>query len=414
MRPHRRGTPARAGVVIAGGGTGGHVYPGLAVAEALVGGGVARRDIHFVVSRRPADAGAVGAADFAATAVHGRGVQRRLTVANVAAAVALARGVGQCWAMLGRTAPGVVLAQGGYVSAACALAARLRGIPVVVLEANAVAGAANRLAARWAVACAVAFPSAGLARQVVAGLPVRPEIARLHPAGGDGDDSGERRRLARGRLGVDPGRRLVLAVGGSLGSGRLNAAMREALDLLGGRDDLAVRHVVGPAGAAAGTAPAGTGIARPLHYETVAYEDDMPAALAAADLVVSRAGGSAVAELAAAGRASILVPLAGAPGDHQAANAARMADAGAAVVVAEEELDGERLAAEVGRLLADPDGLRRMERAAAAVGAPQAAERVAGLLRAHAEGGATSMAPDSDVSERSGLLRAQARGGSAR
>ena len=391
MIPHRRGTPARpgTGVVIAGGGTGGHVYPGLAVAEALVDGGVERREIHFVVSRRRADAAAVGAAGFAATAIHARGVQRRLTAANLASAVALARGVGQCWAMLRRTAPGVVLAQGGYVSAACALAARLRGIPVVVLEANAAAGAANRLAARWAVACAVAFPTAGLARQVVTGLPVRAEIARLQPAGGDGDAAGEQRRRARARLGIDPGRRLVLAVGGSLGSARLNAAVREAREQLAGRDDLAVRHVVGRAGAAAGSAGAGCGVAGPLHYETVAYEDDMPAALAAADLVVSRAGGSAVAELAAAGRASILVPLAGAPGDHQAANAAVMADAGAAVVVAEGGLDGERLAAEVGRLLADPDGLGRMERAAAAAGAPDAAERVAGLLRVHVGGGST-------------------------
>ena len=376
--------------VIAGGGTGGHVYPGLAVADALVGGGLEPADVHFVVSRRHLDAAAVTAAGFTATAVHARGLRRRLSIANVAAAVALARGVWECWGILRRKVPRVVLAQGGYVSAACALAARLRGIPVVVLEANATAGAANRLAARWAAACAVAFPGTALARRVVTGLPVRHAIAQLHPSGGEGGGSAERRRRARDLLGVDPGRRLVLVIGGSLGSARLNAAVGEARQLLAGRGDLAVRHVVGHAAAATEVGVAGQATPAMLHYEAVAYEDDMPVALAAADLVVSRAGGSTVAELAVAGRAALLVPLARAAGDHQTANAGALAGAGAAVVIAESALDGERLAAEIGRLLADPDELARMERAAAALGEPQAAARVAALLCTVGGGGSPS------------------------
>ncbi len=391
MRSPDRGTPARSDVraVVAGGGTGGHIYPGLAVADALVGGELERGAVHFVVSRRQLDAGAVTAAGFAATAVHARGLQRRLTIANLAAAAALARGVWQCWWILGRMAPRVVLAQGGYVSAACALAARLRRIPVVVLEANATAGAANRLAARWAVACAVAFPTTVLARKVVTGLPVRGAIAKLHPSTGSGAGSAERRQRARGLLGVDPGRRLVLVIGGSLGSVRLNAVVGEACGLLAGRGDLAVRHVVGHAAAGAESLVAGRAIPGTLHYERVAYEDDMPEALAAADLVVSRAGGSTVAELAVAGRAALLVPLPHAAGDHQTANAGVLADAGAAVVITEGELDGERLAAEISGLLADADELGNMERAAAAVGAPQAAERVAELVRTVAGGDST-------------------------
>ena len=362
------------------------MYPGLAVADALVRDGLSQGDIHFVVSRRPSDARAVTAAGFAATGIHARGVQRSVTVANVAALVAIARGVWECWRLLRHTTPRVVLAQGGYVSAACAVAARLRGIPVVVLEANATAGAANRLAARWAVACAVAFRTTAIANQVVTGLPVRGAIARLHPSGGTEAGPLERRQRARDLLGVDPGRRLVLVVGGSLGSAHLNAVVAEACELLAGRGDVAVRHVLGHA-AAEETRISGRAAPGAIHYETVAYEEDMPVALAAADLVVSRAGGSIVAELATAGRAALLVPLAHAAGDHQAANARALADAGAAVVVAERELDGERLAVELSDLLADPEELARMERAAAATGAPQAAERVAELLRTFGDGG---------------------------
>ena len=381
----RAAPAASAGVlaVVAGGGTGGHVYPGLAVAEALVGTGVPRAGVHFVVSRRRADADAVGAAGFTATPVHARGVRRRPTPTNLVAAVVLARGVWQSWRLLGRIGPQVVLAQGGYVSAACALAARLRRIPVVVLEANATAGLANRMAARWAVACAVAFPTTVLPRNVVTGLPVREAIGRLHPGAGVVAEPCRRRAEARETLGADPERRLVLAVGGSQGSARLNAAVREACALLADRDDLTVRHVVGPA---AGDPPVPEPERDGLDYRAVSYEHDMPTALAAADLVVSRAGGSTVAELVTAGRAAVLVPLPGATGDHQSANAAVLGDAGAAAVVRDSELDGTRLAGIIGDLLADRAGLAVMQRAAAGLGRPGAAGHVADLLREAASG----------------------------
>ena len=377
--------------VIAGGGTGGHVYPGLAVAEALGAGGDIRHGrVHFVVSRRPLDAEIVVAAGFTATAICARGFRRRLTAANLVAAWALAWGVWQCWRLLGRTSPRVVLAQGGYVSAACAMAARLRGIPVVVLEANATPGAANRLTARWAAACAVAYEEARLSGAVRTGLPVRAGIAGLHP--GTGATPGHGRNGARGVLRVGDGRRLVLVIGGSQGSARLNTAVEAACELLAERTDLTVRHVTGAAGTDAGT-DVGRGVAggtsgEGLHYETVPYEHDMPTALAAADLVVSRAGGSAVAELANAGRASLLVPLPGATDDHQSANAAALATAGASLVIPESELDGPRLATAISDLLADPVRLDGMQQAAAGFGRPDAAERVVDLLAAAAGEGA--------------------------
>ncbi|MCY4104445.1 MAG: UDP-N-acetylglucosamine--N-acetylmuramyl-(pentapeptide) pyrophosphoryl-undecaprenol N-acetylglucosamine transferase [bacterium] len=375
--------------VIAGGGTGGHVYPGLAVAEALGAGPDPRHSrVHFVVSRRPLDSEIVVSAGFEATAISARGFRRRPAAANLAAAWALARGVWQCWRLLGRTSPRVVLAQGGYVSAACAMAARLRRIPVVVLEANAAPGAANRLTARWAVACAVAYEEARLRGAVRTGLPVRAAIAGLHPGTGSEAAAGNGRHGARAALDVGEGRRLVLVIGGSQGSSRLNAAVEAACELLAGRADLAVRHVTGPARVGLGGRSTGGASGAGLHYETVPYEHDMPTALAAADLVVSRAGGSATAELAIAGRASLLVPLPGATSDHQNANAAVLAAAGASLVIPESELDGPRLATAISDVLADPVRLGSMQQAAARFGRPDAAGRVADLLLAAAGEGA--------------------------
>ena len=371
--------------VIAGGGTGGHVYPGLAVAEVLAAPeGSPRRSVRFVVSRRPLDTEVVAAAGFTATAISARGFRRRLTVANLVSACALARGVWQSWRILGRTSPRVVLAQGGYVSAACAMAARLRRIPVVVLEANATPGAANRLTARWAAGCAVAFEDAGLARAVRTGLPVRAAIARLHPDSCHETAAGNGPQGARAALGVTGNRRLVLVTGGSQGSQRLNAAVEGACEMLADRADLAVRHIVGHAASDRGTPGPDSAPDRGLRYERLPYEHDMPVALAAADLVVSRAGGSALAELAAAGRASVLVPMPGATGDHQTANAAAVAAAGAAVVIPESELDGAALATAISELLADAARLGRMQEAAAGLGEPGAARRVAELLVATA------------------------------
>ncbi len=378
----------RVWAVVAGGGTGGHVYPGLAVAEALGAGDDPRGNrVHFVVSRRPLDSEIVASAGFEATAISARGFRRRLTAANLVAAWATARGVWQCWRLLGRSAPRVVLAQGGYVSAACAVAARLRRIPIVVLEANAAPGAANRLTARWASACAAAYEGTDLRGAVPTGLPVRAGIAGLHPRNGRGQTADSGRNGARAALGVGEGRRLVLVIGGSQGSTRLNAAVAAACDLLAGRADLAVRHVTGGAAAPGGVSSGGVS-GEGLHYETVPYEYDMAAALAAADLVVSRAGGSALAELALAGRASLLVPLPGATGDHQSANAGVLVSAGASLVIPESELSGPRLATALSDLLADPVRLERMQQAAANLGRPDAARRVADMLLAAAGEGA--------------------------
>ena len=223
--------------LIAGGGTAGHVQPALAIARALVERGHRQGAVEMVGSERGIEARLVPAAGFALTLLPGRGLERRLSWQNVKSLAALVVAMGRAWRLVGRLRPRVVVSVGGYASVPCALAAVARRVPVVVAEQNATPGAANRLVARFARACAVSFPGTPLPRAVVTGNPVRPEILAIDRAR-DG-------AAARARLGVEPGRRLVLIFGGSLGALRINQAAVEAVALWAGRADLQVRHVIG-------------------------------------------------------------------------------------------------------------------------------------------------------------------------
>jgi undecaprenyldiphospho-muramoylpentapeptide beta-N-acetylglucosaminyltransferase len=381
----RRGRPAT-WAIVAGGGTAGHVLPGLAVARALVAAGHRPDEIHWVGSRVGIEARLVPEAGFGITLLGGRGIERRLSGASAAAALGLAAAAVEAVVLVARHRPAVVVALGGYASVPCALAAALLRVPVVLCEQNAVPGAANRLLARFARAAAVSFPGTPLPRARVTGNPVRPEVLAVDRAR-DGPD-------AHRALGLPEGRRVVAAFGGSLGARRINLAVVSALDRWAGRGDLAVRHVVGrrdwelvTEATAAHRRQGGEPEQPGLVYAPVEYEDRMDLVLAAADVAVCRAGATTVAELAAVGLPAVLVPLPGAPGDHQTANARQLADAGAAVVVPDVELDGDRLAAEVDALLGDPARLQAMAKAAASVAHPRAAEEVAVLVEEHARRG---------------------------
>jgi undecaprenyldiphospho-muramoylpentapeptide beta-N-acetylglucosaminyltransferase len=362
--------------LIAGGGTAGHVLPGLCVAEALVDRGHGRSEIHFVGSERGIDADLVPQAGFGLTTLPGRGIQRRFALANVAAAWGLVRALFQAIALVRRRRPHAVLAVGGYASVACALAAALWRVPLVVAEQNARAGMANKIAARFARACAVTFPGTDLRRSVVTGNPVRPEILAIDP--------GRDREPARRALGLPDDRTVLAVFSGSLGSQRINDAVRGALSRWAERDDLAIRHVVGKRDweRIGGDPP-------PLPddglvYQVVPYEDRMDLLLAASDLAVSRAGAVTVTELAAVGLPAVLVPLPIATRDHQTANGSYLAEAGAAVLVPDHELTTERLITEVEAILAEPARRDRMARAAAALARPDAADEIAALIEEHA------------------------------
>ena len=364
--------PGSSWAVIAGGGTAGHVLPGISIAQQIVAGGAPREAVHFVGSARGVETRLVTEAGFGLTALPGRGLQRRLALSNVTAAIGLLRAFAEALVVLRRRRPAVVLGLGGYASAACGAAAALLRVPLVITEQNAVPGLANRLLSRFAAGAATAFEATDLPRATWTGNPVRTEVLAADRTSG--------RAAARAALGVGSERRLVAVFGGSLGSRSINEAVAGASEIWQDRGDLHIRHIAGRRDhdELAGRAAPDRGSA--LGYDLIAYEDDMATVYAAADIVVSRSGATTVAELAAAGVPAVLVPLPGAPGDHQTANARRLVEAGGAVIVSDAELDGTRLAAEVDALLDDPDRLSAMAGAAAALARPDAARAVVDLI----------------------------------
>jgi undecaprenyldiphospho-muramoylpentapeptide beta-N-acetylglucosaminyltransferase len=363
----------RAFAVITGGGTAGHVMPALGVAEALVDCGHAVEDIHYVGARRGIETRLVPPTGHPCVFLDVIGVQRRIDRSNASFLPKLARAERRAEDLLGQRQPRVVVSVGGYASLPTVLAARRGGIPIVNVSYDRRPGRATQLAARFAAVTAVAFEGSPLPRARLTGAPLR--RALLHV------DRDRDRDAARRTLGLPDDRFVVFVVGGSLGSGVLNAAVATFVEEHGERDDLAVRHVVGERFfGEAGTGAGAAGGARGILYQMIPFEDDMPAAYPAADVVVGRAGASTVAELAATGTPSILVPWAGAAQDHQTDNARWLSAQGAAVLVPEAELSASRLATELARLQTVPDDLAAMAAAARAAGAIHRSGRLAEVI----------------------------------
>jgi undecaprenyldiphospho-muramoylpentapeptide beta-N-acetylglucosaminyltransferase len=371
----RSAAPAHTYALVAGGGTAGHVLPGIAIADALVRAGHPRETVAFVGSRRGVEARLVPAAGYDLVLLPGRGIQRRLTLANVGAVAGLVAAGFQALILVARRRPRVVVALGGYASVACAIAAWLLRVPIVVAEQNARPGAANRLVSRFAKVAAVSFPDTPLPRAVVTGNPVRAEVLAV-----DAEDPDQ----IRAELGIEPGRKVLLVFGGSLGALRVNRAVFDALDSWAGREDLAVRHVVGErdwplVATEVAALPAGG-----LQYQPLRYDDAMARSLRVADLAVTRAGSSSLFELATLGVPAVVVPSPHVTADHHNANASHLVDAGAAVVVPDAELTGGRLVAEVDALLADPARRGAMASAIRGFARPDAADHVVSLVEEHA------------------------------
>ncbi len=360
---------SRTFTVIAGGGTAGHVNPGLAVAATLVARGHPVETITWVGSERGLEASLVPPTGHPLHLLPGRGVQRKLTVANVGALwglfVASARALG----LIRRLRPQVVVALGGYASVACVLAAWVHRVPIVVMEQNMRPGLANRLSARVAKAVAVSFEGTPLPHAVVTGNPLRAEVVAIDR---DRVHVGLRDRTA------------ILVTGGSLGAARINEATIELVRIWADRSDLVLRHVVGPRNLDKVRAVAPPMPPDGLRYDIVAYEDDMPAAMAAADIVVCRASSGLISEVAVIGVPSVLVPWSGAAEDHQTANATVLFDIGAAEVISDVDLTGARLRVVLESLIADPARLEAMARACKQVARPDAASRVADLVEEQA------------------------------
>lgn len=341
-------------IVIMAGGTGGHIMPGLAVAERLRAAGW---NVAWMGNPDGMEAQLVPARHFEMawvrfSALRGKGWLRKLFLP-----FNLLRGFWQAWRALGRIRPDVVLGMGGFVSFPGGMMAVLRGIPLVLHEQNAVPGLANKVLAIVADRVLTGFPAVFGKGQWV-GNPVRPEIAVL-PA--------PTFRYAQ----HGSGRLHLLVLGGSLGAQALNETLPRALALIPEEERPQVVHQSGEKHLEAlRNAYAAAGV----KAHTVAFIEDMAGAYEWADLVICRAGASTIAELACAGVASILVPYPHAVDDHQSANARFLAQAGAAILLPQSELTPERLA--LIRDLKRPQLIEMAEKARA-LAMPEATQRVA-------------------------------------
>jgi UDP-N-acetylglucosamine--N-acetylmuramyl-(pentapeptide) pyrophosphoryl-undecaprenol N-acetylglucosamine transferase len=341
-------------IVIAAGGTAGHVVPALAVADALRADGAR---IVFVGGER-AERTMVPEAGYELRPIAVEGLSRTNPLRAARAAVRAAGAVFAARRILLELRPDAVLGAGGYVAGPVGLAAVVRRVPMVLAEADSHLGLTNRALARWARRVCLAFPIEGRSgpRYLVTGRAVPPPATD--------------RAAARARFGLGDDDTCVLVFGGSLGARTINEAAVEALPgapfrvlhACGVRDYPALRERLGPE--------------PPANYDLREYITPFGEALLASDLCVARSG-SSIFEIAAHGRPAILVPYPHATGDHQTANARWMEQAGAAVVVSDAELTAARLRSQIEALLADPARLAAMGRASAGLGRPDAAQRIA-------------------------------------
>jgi UDP-N-acetylglucosamine--N-acetylmuramyl-(pentapeptide) pyrophosphoryl-undecaprenol N-acetylglucosamine transferase len=353
-------------LVIAGGGTGGHLYPGIAVARETLRRYPSAR-VSFVGTARGLERRIVPAEGFELDCIRSAGLKGKSWWARLRGAALVPLGLVDAWHVLTRRRPQAVVGVGGYSSGPVVLMASLRGIATMVLEQNAVPGLTNRLLARRVRAAAVAY-EATLSyfggRGFVAGNPVRPEFLAAADAGG--------------RAGVPATGPRVLAMGGSQGARAINRAMTAAAAaIVAAAPGVAIVHQTGERDLAdARERYAAAGVAARVE----SFIDPMAPEMAGADLVVCRAGATTLAELAALGRPAVLVPFPAATDDHQRRNAAVLAGAGAAIVIDERDLTGERLASTVAALLADRGRLERMGQAMRGLARPDAAARIVDRL----------------------------------
>lgn len=349
-------------VLLAGGGTAGHTSPLLATADALKR---LRPDIEITCLGTPRglENRVVPEAGYPLELVPPVPLPRKPGADLLKVPVRLRDAVRATNDVLDRVRPDVVVGYGGYVSVPAYLAARRRGLPVVVHEQNALPGLGNKVGARVARRVAVSFPDTPLPRAEYVGLPIRRMISTL--------DRAALRAEARAFFGLDPDRPTLVVTGGSQGARRLNQSVSGAAAALGAAG-VQVLHVVGPKGEAA---PVATG----TPYVVVDFVDRMDLALAAADLMVCRAGANSVTEAAASGVPTVFVPLPIGNGEQEH-NARPVVDAGGALLVSDAAFTAEWVAATVPGLATDPERLAAMGAAASGLVPRDADEKLARIV----------------------------------
>ena len=363
------------------------MYPALTVADRF---GDAPDEVLFVGTPNGLEARLVPEAGVSFRGLSAAGFDRGRPLTLLTSSARLAASTLIAWRWLGAERPDVVLGFGGYVSIPVGFAAALRRIPLVLHEQNSVPGLANRTLSRWAVAVGVTYQESSelLAhpeRAVLTGNPVRPSVLAADRVSG------------RQALGLAADALVLLVFGGSRGARHLNSAILGLRERLLAIPNLHIVHVAGVTEVAAVSealrAAGGDGDGR---WRAVGYLHDMGSALAAADLIVARAGATSIAEITALGLPAVLVPYPYATDDHQTKNGAAMVAHGAAELVADADIDSARFGDIVVGLLGDPARRATMAAASKGLGRPDAADRVAALARKAAGQPPASREPDTD------------------
>ena len=349
-------------VLIVGGGTGGHIIPALAVAHELVT--TYGAEILFVGTPRGLEGRLVPAAGFQLRLIQVGPLKNVSLATRLRTLFEMPQSLITCRRIIREFGPHVVFGVGGYASGPGMAAALMLRVPTMIFEPNAMPGLSNRLVGKRVQAAAVNFPAAAayFRNAEVTGIPVRPDFFRLPPASGNAPH--------------------LLIFGGSQGARLFNGAMPDvAPALLNAIPGLTILHQSGLRHAEATEAAYKASGADPARWQVSGFLDDMPARFAPANLVMSRSGASTVAELAAAGKPSLLVPFAAAADDHQTRNAEEMVKAGAAVMLKEPELaDRDRMLETLIQLLSSRERLAAMSAAALKQAHPEAAEQIARRL----------------------------------
>lgn len=359
-------------IIMSGGGTGGHIYPAITIIKAIQKE-VKSCEVLFIGTAQGLEADVIPKEGFAFKMIEVRGFERKLSVKNVQTIIKTLGSVWQSKRIIEEFKPDIVIGTGGYVCGPVLLAASLMGIPTMIQEQNVIPGITNKILSRFVKKIAVGYKDAikNFSKQekvFVSGNPIRSEVLSAT------------REEGITALGLDPMKRTVLISGGSGGARSINQAMVRVHQAFAGRKDIQLLHVTGKneynsivenlKQASIDTTQAGNIIIKPYLY-------NMPQALAVADIAVFRAGAIGLAELTARGIPAIVIPYPYAAENHQEFNAKVMENEGAAVVIRDAELTGDRLLGVINELITTPQKLADMANASKKMGCPEAAGSIA-------------------------------------
>jgi len=355
-------------IIISGGGTGGHIYPAIAIAEALK-----RRDplidILFVGARGRMEMEKVPQAGYPIEGLWISGLQRKLTLSNLMFPIKVVHSLLRCRSIVKSFKPDAVVGVGGYASGPLVKVASQMGIPAVLQEQNSYPGITNKLLANKASKICVAYPGMEkffpAEKIVLTGNPMRSQFDKVFT-----------REEAANLYGLDPARKTIFAVGGSLGARTINETIQQAYDLLKDRDDIQVLWQIGSFYAAQCLE---TPVAKLGNVHASLFIDRMDLAYAMADVVIARAGAMTISELCLTGKAAILVPSPYVAEDHQTHNAMSLVRLGAAILIPDREAPS-RAFPEALRLLEREDELKKLESQARKLGKPHAADEIADII----------------------------------